>query len=317
VKLTARVIVPAAIVLAIAMAAPANLGAQHMFRPQRPPEFRAARQEVFVRLVGTSVEIHGLLTAFDATALTMEVDGRSYTFLIAEVLRVETIVGRNLIRGAVIGGLASAILCALVCGQGLDDKQSVVSVALENGIVGAVVGGLIGRNVAARQTVYKSPGSLAPISRQPSDLPCPATPLVLEADLSPIDVGQPLPREWTPIPQSHAFGASLCDGIAIRRHYDKQTGAWQPGIEIAAGAVDARSIDVRIRVTVRNPKGGRDKEARVDISLRQGGRTLVTAIFSIEADANEENSHDVVLRVPRALLSTSGLSIQVRLSTSY
>ncbi len=311
----------AILVIALIAIAPLQLHGQ-VLTPAQVEELRAAKHEVFVQLAGTPIEIHGRLAGFDATALTMEVEGRSFTFPSNDVLRIEIITRKNrngLVRGALIGGLATAAWCALVCGQGLEGKDPpLAAVVFANGSMGAAIGGLIGFTREARKTIYKSAGSGAAISRRANELPCPATPLVLEADLSPIDLRR-LPKTWTPVPQSQVFGASRCDGVTIQRHYDRQTGVWQPGVEIAAGPVDARWIAVRVRVTVRNPKGGRDKEAHVDIGLRQDGGSQVTSICSIAADADEENSGDVVLHVPRALLSPSlsGLSLQVTLTTSY
>jgi len=59
--------------------------------------------------------------------------------------------------------------------------------------------------------------------------------------------------------------------------------------------------------------------AHVNIGLRQDGRLLATSIFPIDAAADEENSKNGVLSVPRALLSpsSSGLSLQVTLTTSH
>jgi hypothetical protein len=315
VKLMAKVMAPAVIVLAMGIAAAPVLEAQALQANLDMVAVHKAKNEVFVQLSSTLVPLHGRLTAFDATALTMEVDGRSYTFPSNEVLRID-IPGNHAVRGALIGGIAIAAWCAFICGQGLDNASQVAAVAAVNGGLGAALGGVVGFNHESRKTIYRSAGSGAAISRPPSDLPCPATPLVLEAALSATDL-QKLPKTWTPVPQSHDFGSSLCDGVTIQRHYDKHTGVWQPGVEIAAGSSDASSIDVRVRVTVRNAQGGRDKDAHVDLGLRQGGRSQVTSILSMSVDADEVSSRDVALRVPRALLSSSGLSLQVTLTTSY
>jgi len=320
VRLMARVMAPVVIVLAIGIAAEPTVGAQAMLANPDSAVLRAAKNEVFVHLAGTLVEIHGRLTAFDAMALTMEVDGRSFTFPSNEVLQIDAIGGHNhtkAARGAIIGGLALGAWCALVCGQGLEGNDPpLAAVALAQGGVGAAVGGLIGFTRVGRTTIYRSAGTVPTISWRPGDLPCPATPLVLEADLSPIDLQQ-LPPTWTPVPQSHGFGAARCDGVTIQRRYDSKTGAWQPGVEIASGSADVSSSDVRVRVTVRNPKAGRDALAHVNVGLIQSGRSQVSAVSSIAADRDEENKGSVVLRVPRALLSASGLSLQVTLTTSY
>jgi hypothetical protein len=320
-KLMAKVMAPTVIVLAIGIAAPPVLGAQAKLADPDVAALRAAKNEVFVQLASTPVEIHGRLTVFDATALTMEVDGRSFTFPSDEVLRIDTIGGFNRdkgVAGALIGGLVGGALCALVCGQGLDSRGSLAAVAIGNGGIGAAIGGLIGITRDGHKTIYKSAGSGAAISRRPDELPCPATPLVLEADMSAIDL-RTLPQTWTPVPQSQGFGASRCDGVTIRRQYNGRTDAWQPGVEIAAGPVDAVSIDVRVRVTVRYPKDRLDKQAHVNVALWQDGRSQVTAVASIDAGADEESRGDACLRVPRALLSPSpsGLSLQVTLTTSY
>jgi len=320
VKLMAKVLSPLVIVLAIGIAAAPIVGAQAMLTNPDNAALRAAKNEIFVQLAGPLVEIHGRLIAFDATALTIEVDGRAFTFPSNEVLRVDTIVGHNhqkAARGALIGGLALGAWCALVCGQGLEGNDPpLAAVALAQGGVGAAVGGLIGFTREGRKTIYR-PAAIGPaISWRPGDLPCPATPLVLEADFPPMDL-QKLPHEWTPVPQSHGFGASRCDGVTIQRRYDSTTGAWQPGVEIAFGSADVSSIDVRVRVTVRNPKAGRDVQAHVNVGLSQGGRSQVSEVASIAADADKEHSGSVVLRVPRSLLSSSGLSLRVTLTTSY
>jgi hypothetical protein len=49
---------------------------------------RKAKNEAFVQLEHTR-QIHGRLIAFDAMALTMEVDGRLFTFPSNEVLRID------------------------------------------------------------------------------------------------------------------------------------------------------------------------------------------------------------------------------------
>lgn len=314
-----KVMAPVAVVLAIGIAGPSGVRAQGgPLTKQASDAVRAAKNEVFVQLSSTPVEIHGRLTAFDATALTIQVDGRSFTFPTAEVLRVDTLGGFNRrkgVRGALIGGLAVGAWCAFICGQGLDSSDSVAAVALANGGLGATVGGLIGFMRDGHKTIYRSTGSGAAIARQPNELPCPATPLVVEAELTTTDVRR-LQRTWTPVPESLVFGQSLCDGLAIQRRFNGTTA--QPGVEMAAGAVSANWIDVRVRVTVRN-SSALDKKAHVDIALRQDGRSQVTLVSSISADEGEEHSGDVTLRVPRALLaaSASPFWLQVTLRTSY
>jgi hypothetical protein len=257
------------------------------------------------------------LTAFDAAALTMEVDGRSFTFPSNEVLRID-VLGNHVARGTVIGGLAIGGWCALVCGQGLDNSGQLAAVVAANGAVGAGVGALIGYNHKTRKTVYASAGSGAAVSRAPGELPCPATPLVLEASLSGTDL-EKLPKTWTALQQSRGFGTSSCDGVTIQREYDGMTGVWQPGLEIATARTNAAWIDVRVRVTVRNPKGGRSTQAHVDVGLKEGGRVQVSSFATLDAESNQEISREVVLRVPRALVSpsSSGLSLQLTLTTSY
>ena len=280
VKLMTKVMAPVAIVLAVALAATRVVGAQAILGNPEIAALSAAKSEVFVLLASTPVEIHGRFIAFDATALTMEADGRSFSFPSNEVLRIDTIGGVNrtkLRRGALIGGLVTGAWCALVCGQALDKSDPpLAAIALVNGGIGAAVGSLIGLDHDGRKTIYKSAGTGAAISRPPGALPCPATPLVLAADLPPIDVRK-LPMTWTPVPQSHGFGASVCDGVTIQRRYDSKTGTWQPGVEIAAALVDDSWIQVRVRVTVRKPQGGRDTQAHVNVELRQDGRAQVLA----------------------------------------
>jgi hypothetical protein len=321
VELMSKVTVRTACLIVLAFAASPPLRAQQVLTARDAASLRAAKNEVFVQLASTPAEIHGRLTTFDAAALTLEVDGRSYTFPPDEVLRIDTIGGTNrhkLVRGALIGGLVTGAWCALVCGQGVDSRSEYSMAVVGNGGLGAAIGGLIGFMREGRETIYKSAGTGAAISRPPSELPCPATPLVLEADLSPIDLRK-LSRTWTPVPQSRGFGTSRCDGVTIQRRYDRQTGQWQPGVEIAGGLADDLWIDVRVRVTVRNLQSERDTRAHVTVALNQDGRAQVTAIGSINADADEESRGDVWLRVPRALLSrsSSSLSLQLTLTTSY
>jgi hypothetical protein len=316
-KLMAQVMAPVGIALAIGIAAAPRLDAQALRTDPDMAAVRAAKNEVFLRLSSTLVEIHGRLTASDRTALTMEVDGRSFTFPFNEVLRID-VMGNHVARGTAIGGLAIGSWCALVCGQGLDNSGQLAAVVAANGAVGAGVGALIGYNHKTRKTVYASAGSGAAVSRAPAELPCPATPLVLEADMSNIDLLK-LSKEYTAVLTSRAFGAARCDGVTIQRNFDPQTGAWQPGVEMAAGAVRTDRIDVHVRVTARNPKGGRSMQAHVDVGLWQGGRPQVSSIMTIDAESNQENSREIVLRVPRTLLpaSSSGLSLRLTLTTSY
>ena len=316
-----KVMAPMAIVLAIGIASTTALGAQAMLADQDIAALRAAKHEVFVQVAAIPVEIHGRLITFDATELTIEVDGRSFTFPSNDVLRIDTLGGINrtkLRRGALIGGLVTGAWCALVCGQALDNKDQYPVVVLVNGGIGAAFGSLIRLEHDGRKTIYKSAGTGAAISRRLGDLPCPATPLVLEADLSGIDVRK-LPKTLAPVPQSGVFGESRCDGVTIQRRYDSKTGLWQPGVEIAAGSVDESWMYVRVRVTVRKPNGGIDTKVHVNVALRQDGRSQVTGIGSIGAAADQENSGDVWLRVPRALLPvlSSGMSLQLTLTTSY
>lgn len=315
-----KVTAAAAIVLAVGMTV-ASVRAQGPLPKAAADALRAANNEIFVQLASTPVEIHGRLSTFDATALTMQVDGRSFTFPSDEVLRVETLGGTNRrggIRGAIIGGLVGGAWCALICGQALDGADSVAVAALGNAGLGAAIGGLIGLSRDGHKAIYQSPGPGAAISRRPAELPCPATPLALEADLSAIDLRR-ISKTWTPLPEAQAFGEARCDGLAIQRRYSEKKGTWQPGVEIAAGVVNERWIDVRVSITVRNPADGIDTRAVVDVGLSQNRRSQVAVNFSFAAPADEESSGYAVLRVPRTLLTTppTGLSLLVTLRTSY
>jgi len=305
----------AVLVVALIAIAPLQLHGQGL-TPAQVKALHDAGDEVFVRLASTPVEIDGRLAAFDAAALTMEVDGRSYTFPSAEVLRIDAMTGHKIRRGAVIGGGIAAAWCALICGQGLSEDASVPAVVLANAGLGAVIGGLIGAGHEGRKTIYKSAGPATVISRAPSELPCPATPLVFQVDLTAIDLRK-LPKAWTPVAQSQGFGASPCDGLRLQRHFDGKTGVWEPGVEIAAGLPGAVEAELRVRVTVRNPAGERSKQAHVDVGLIKDGRAEVASILSIHVSSDKENSQTAVLPLRDALLSSSNLSLRVTLTTGY
>lgn len=101
-------------------------------------------------------EIRGRLVRLDAETLSVLVDGRRLDLPASSVLQLDS--GSDSIRnGALIGAIFGGAVCALVCGQGLDDSSMLpVGIAI-NAVFWGGIGAGIDALVPGRTTIYRRP----------------------------------------------------------------------------------------------------------------------------------------------------------------
>jgi hypothetical protein len=315
-----RALVPAAIALAIGIVAPADLGAQRMFPPGPPSVFRAANQEAFVQLAGVPLEVHGRLVSLDER-VTIALDGRTFSWSRAEVVKVDVYSGNNALRGATIGVTAAGLGCFSLCGLGggFDRENHLLSAVAQHAAAGAVAGFFIGLANPARKTVYLAlPGTLTS-TRVPADrLPCPAAPLVLTATMPDIPPLSWDGKTWMSRPDYRALGDARCDAITFRRNYKRATGEWEPALSLAILRAEGGFVDLFVRLTAHNPNDGIDKKVQVIVEVLQNGRVVGASRMAIGADADRENTGRTAVRLRPDLLSPiSAVTLRFTVTTHY
>jgi hypothetical protein len=108
----------------------------------------------------TGEEMAGRLLKLGPDVLQILVKGQRLEMPFEQVLQVDR-EGDSLKNGAIIGAVVVGLLCAVVCGQGLDDaSQLPVAVAVNAG-VGALIGAGWDAAIKHRTTIYRKPGAAA------------------------------------------------------------------------------------------------------------------------------------------------------------
>jgi outer membrane lipoprotein SlyB len=102
--------------------------------------------------------------------LSLRIGKRRVDVPVEDVRRLDLEVRDSLTDGAVIGAATLGLLCALVCGQGLDSSGDLSQAVMTNAVVGAAIGAFLDSRMNARQVVYERSRS-ASQSRRASAVP--------------------------------------------------------------------------------------------------------------------------------------------------
>jgi hypothetical protein len=118
-----------------------------------PPGSEGRRHAV---RLSSGQEVTGRLLQIGPAQLRLLADGREWNFPLTDVDRIDRM-GDSLINGAIVGALAAGVMCAIVCGQGLDSTGQLPAVVAGNTLVGALIGLGIDAANQKRTTVYQRP----------------------------------------------------------------------------------------------------------------------------------------------------------------
>ena len=153
---------PVAFVCAILAAAPA--AAQ-----LTPDQARARADRAPVVILVPDGTWAGRLVDIDGDRVTIELPGGSQKLLpLQGILHIDARKRDSVVNGAIAGGLIGGVWCLIVCGQGLDSRSDLGSVALFNALVGAGIGVSIDAAHVSKVSIYERP-PVAP-ARQPRRL---------------------------------------------------------------------------------------------------------------------------------------------------
>jgi hypothetical protein len=100
-----------------------------------------------------SREITGHLVGLEPDKVVMLVGGERREYRLDSVLRLQR-EGDSVLNGALIGVAVGAVLCAIVCGQGMDSDDSVGGTIIVNAGLSALIGMGIDAGHKGRTTLY-------------------------------------------------------------------------------------------------------------------------------------------------------------------
>lgn len=148
-----------AIVVAVCFAslgvAPARASASG--QPQPSTEQTAAvREGANIRVIGIALqkELRGTLLGLDEANLRILVEEKSLQVPLRDIERIDVEHRDSVKNGLSIGAVALGILCAAVCGQGLDSKSQLVPAIAVNALIGGIVGARIDAAIVSRTRLY-------------------------------------------------------------------------------------------------------------------------------------------------------------------
>lgn len=110
---------------------------------------------VTVKLFDSTRHVRGGFLGLTSDGVTVMVDGIRVRVPLAQVRRVD-VGGDSLVNGAVIGALAAALYCALICGQGLDSTDAIPAAVAMTAGAGALIGAGIDNAIGDRKTIYQA-----------------------------------------------------------------------------------------------------------------------------------------------------------------
>lgn len=129
----------------------------------------ASGSSVRVLTISTGEVLRGVVLENTDGRLSLRTGKRRVDVPVEDVRRLDLEVRDSLTEGAVIGAATLGLLCALVCGQGLDSGDLSQAV-MTNAVVGAAIGAFLDSRMNARQVVYERSRS-ASQSRRASAVP--------------------------------------------------------------------------------------------------------------------------------------------------
>jgi hypothetical protein len=126
-----------------------------------PP--RPTRSEIvwILPMPGGGREFKARLLNLSPETATLLVDGQQREIALRQIARIERR-GDSLRNGAIIGAVVVGGLCAITCGQGLDDGSNLGTVVAINAGLGALIGMGIDALHQGRTPIYPATSSQSP-----------------------------------------------------------------------------------------------------------------------------------------------------------
>ena len=144
----------------------------------------------------------------------------------------------------------------------------------------------------------------------------PPPPLVINTTFAALDQSLWGKGEWFSVPDYHALGEQPYDQVMIRRRYNEKAGTWLSGLEVAVVARGAGMVQVKIRLTVVNPKGSHDKDVTALMEIMQGDKIIQKANLKMDVESKEEKSKEAVFMLPMDLFTAQpALSLRLTMRT--
>lgn len=110
--------------------------------------------------------------------------------------------------------------------------------------------------------------------------------------------------DWFAVDDYKNLGRFTCEGVSIRRDYDRRQQTWDSGLELAARVKSPGVVQLKARVSIYNPKHNQDKAVTVLFEIMDGDQVLKTATvgpIKVEDDGGEDDER-VALLFPIGLL---------------
>lgn len=109
--------------------------------------------------ISTGEVLHGVVLENTDGRLSLRIGKRRVDVPMEDVRRLDLEVRDALADGAVAGAATLGLLCALVCGQGLDSPGGLSQAVMTNAAVGGAIGAFLDSRMNAHQIVYERPRS--------------------------------------------------------------------------------------------------------------------------------------------------------------
>jgi len=114
------------------------------------------------------------------------------------------------------------------------------------------------------------------------------------------------------------LGTFTCDGISIRRNNNDKKGTWEPGLRMSARLRADDIVEVKVSLSVHNPKGNHDKAVSALFEVLDGETVVQSGtIKKIGIEEGDKQKEDQVLvRIPAAQLSKQpALALRITMTT--
>jgi len=130
-----------------------------------------------------------------------------------------------------------------------------------------------------------------------------ASPMVLESVFAPAMPSHAKDEPWFSIDEYHDLGKYSCDGVFIRKGFDRHENTWEPGLEMAVRDLKDGRLEVKAKATVDNPRKNHDKKIVIVLEVLNGSDVVGKAqIGPIKCEEGDESSKQATLVLARETL---------------
>jgi hypothetical protein len=140
------------------------------------------------------------------------------------------------------------------------------------------------------------------------------SPMILETEFAAADKmlwGPPkgrLPGDWFTTDEYHDLGRFSCEGVYLRRHFNKKKGTWEPGLEMSVRDLGGGMIKVKVRAYADNPDDNKDRKVSILFELFNGNKLLASASDSSGVEEDDTQDLSVGFTLPAADLVTDPMT---------